>query len=158
MSEPTIYVDADACPVKDEVLKVADRHGLPVVFVANGGLRPSRDPMVRHVVVSGKFDAADDWIVDNAAANDIAITADVPLAARLVPAGVHVIGPTGRPFTPDTIGMAVAMRNLGQHLRETGESKGYNAAFTPRDRSAFLSALDQAVRRARNAAAAPGQD
>ncbi len=158
MSEPTIYVDADACPVKDEVLKVADRHGLPVVFVANGGLRPSRDPMVRHVVVSGKFDAADDWIVDNAAANDIAVTADVPLAARLVPAGVHVIGPTGRPFTPDTIGMAVAMRNLGQHLRETGESKGYNAAFTPRDRSAFLSALDQAVRRARNAAAAPGQD
>jgi len=156
MSGPTIYVDADACPVKDEVLKVADRLGLPVVFVANGGLRPSRDPMVRHVVVSGKFDAADDWIVENASANDIAVTSDVPLAARLVPAGVHVLGPTGRPFTPDTIGMAVAMRNLGQHLRETGESKGYNASFTPRDRSAFLGALDQAARRALKAAGSSG--
>jgi uncharacterized protein YaiI (UPF0178 family) len=143
-----IFVDADACPVKDEVVKVAERHGLVVTFVSNGGLRPSRDPMIRNVVVSGKFDAADDWIVDNARANDIAVTADVPLAARLVPAGVHVLGPTGRPFTPDTIGMAVAMRNLGQHLRETGESKGYNASFTPRDRSSFLGALDQAVRRA----------
>jgi uncharacterized protein YaiI (UPF0178 family) len=150
MSEdiPHIYVDADACPVKDEVVKVAERHGLVVTFVSNGGLRPSRDPMIRNVVVSGKFDAADDWIVDNARANDIAVTADVPLAARLVAAGVHVIGPTGRPFTPDTIGMAVAIRNLGQHLRETGESKGYNASFTPRDRSSFLGALDQAVRRA----------
>ncbi|MFH1793947.1 MAG: YaiI/YqxD family protein [Pseudomonadota bacterium] len=153
---PTIYVDADACPVKDEVVKVAERHGLVVTFVSNGGLRPSRDPMIRNVVVSGKFDAADDWIVENAKPNDIAITADVPLAARLVPAGVHVLGPTGRPFTPDTIGMAVAMRNLGQHLRETGESKGYNASFTPRDRSAFLGALDQAVRRAKNAAASGG--
>lgn len=150
MAQPglTIYVDADACPVKDEVVKVADRHSLPVVFVSNGGLRPSRDPMIRNVVVSKGADAADDWIVETARANDIAITADVPLAARLVPAGVHVLGPTGRPFTPDTIGMAVAMRNLGQHLRETGESKGYNASFTPRDRSAFLGALDQAVRRA----------
>lgn len=150
MAQPglTIYVDADACPVKDEVVKVADRHSLPVVFVSNGGLRPSRDPMIRNVVVSKGADAADDWIVETARANDIAITADVPLAARLVPAGVHVLGPTGRPFTPDTIGMAVAMRNLGQHLRETGESKGYNASFSPRDRSAFLGALDQAVRRA----------
>ena len=153
---PTIYVDADACPVKDEVVKVAERHGLAVTFVSNGGLRPSRDPMIRNVVVTGKFDAADDWIVENAKANDIAVTADVPLAARLVPAGVHVLGPTGRPFTPDTIGMAVAMRNLGQHLRETGESKGYNASFTPRDRSAFLGALDQAVRRAKKAAASGG--
>lgn len=149
---PTIYVDADACPVKDEVVKVAERHGLPVVFVANGGLRPSRDPMIRNIVVSGRFDAADDWIVDHAGPNDIAVTADVPLAARLVATGVQVIGPTGRPFTPDTIGMAVAMRNLGQHLRETGESKGYNASFTPRDRSAFLGALDQAVRRAKKTA------
>ena len=154
--QPTILVDADACPVKDEVVKVAERHGLMVTFVSNGGLRPSRDPMIRNVVVSKGADAADDWIVENARSNDIAITADVPLAARLVPAGVHVIGPTGRPFTPDTIGMAVAMRNLGQHLRETGESKGYNASFSPRDRSAFLGALDQAVRRAKKAAASGG--
>lgn len=145
---PEIYVDADACPVKDEAAKVAQRHGLVVTFVSNGGLRPSRDPMVRHVVVPQGADAADDWIVDNAVANDIAVTADVSLAARLVEKGVHVLGPTGRPFTPETIGMAVAMRDLKQHLRETGEIKGYNPGFSPRDRSAFLSALDQAVRRA----------
>src|SRR5690606_7860580 len=107
-------------------------------FVSNGGLRPSRDPMVRHVVVTKSADAADDWIVENARPNDIAITADIPLAARLVPAGVHVLGPTGKPFTPESIGMAVAMRDLKQHLRETGEIKGYNPGFAQRDRSAFL--------------------
>ena len=143
-----IYVDADACPVKDEATRVAERHGLVITFVSNGGLRPSRDPMVRHVVVPQGADVADDWIVDNAVANDIAITADVPLAARLVEKGVHVLGPTGRPFTPESIGMAVAMRDLKQHLRETGEIKGYNPGFSARDRSAFLSALDQTVRRA----------
>lgn len=147
-----IYVDADACPVKDEVVKVAERHDVPVTFVSNGGLRPSRDPMIRHVVVPQGADAADDWIVDNATAGDIAVTADVPLAARLVDNGVHVIGPTGRPFTPETIGMAVAMRDLKQHLRESGEIKGYNPGFSRNDRSAFLSALDQAVRRALRAA------
>ena len=148
-----IYVDADACPVKDEVTKVAARHELVVTFVSNGGLRPSRDPMVRHVVVPSGADAADDWIVDNAVANDIAVTADVPLAARLVEKGVHVLGPTGRPFTPESIGMAVAMRDLKQHLRESGEIKGYNPGFSARDRSAFLSALDQTVRRALRSAA-----
>jgi uncharacterized protein len=116
--------------------------------VSNGGLRPSRDPMIRNVVVSKGADAADDWIVESAKANDIVITADIPLAARTVALGAHVIGMTGKPFTSETIGMAVAMRDLKQHLRETGESKGYNASFAPRDRSAFLSALDQAVRRA----------
>lgn len=148
-----IFVDADACPVKDEVVRVGERYGLVVTFVSNGGLRPSRDPMVKHVVVSKGADAADDWIVDNAEVGDIAITADVPLAARLVPNGVDVLGPTGRPFTPESIGMAVAMRDLKQHLRESGEIKGYNAAFSARDRSAFLSALDQAVRRAKRASA-----
>ena len=149
-SRPAILVDADACPVKDEVVRVAERHGLTVTFVSNGGLRPSRDPMIRNVVVSKGADAADDWIVENAAANDVVVTADVPLAGRLVPAGVHVLGPTGRPFTPETIGMAVAMRNFGQHLRETGESKGFNAAFSARDRSTFLGELDRIVRRALN--------
>ena len=143
-----IYVDADACPVKDEVVRVAERHGLVVTFVSNGGLRPSRDPMIRHVVVTKSADAADDWIVENVTASDIVITADVPLAARTVERGAHTIGPTGRPFTPETIGMAVAMRDLKQHLRETGEIKGYNPGFTASDRSAFLSALDAAVRRA----------
>ena len=151
-AKPAILVDADACPVKDEVVRVAERHGLTVTFVSNGGLRPSRDPTIRNVVVSKGADAADDWIVENAAANDIVVTADVPLAARTVALGANVLGPTGRPFTPETIGMAVAMRDLKQHLRETGESKGYNAAYTPKDRSAFLSALDQAVRRALKAA------
>lgn len=145
---PIIYVDADACPVKDEVVKVAERLDLIVTFVSNGGLRPSRDPMIRNVVVSKGADAADDWIVENARANDIVVTADIPLAARAVALGAHVLGPTGRPFTPESIGMAVAMRDLKQHLRETGESKGYNASFAPQDRSRFLGALDQAARRA----------
>ncbi|MBL0934174.1 MAG: YaiI/YqxD family protein [Rhizobiaceae bacterium] len=150
MTKPAIFVDADACPVKNEVLKVAERHDLVVTFVANGGLRPSRDPMVRNVVVSAGFDAADDWIVDNAAANDIVITADIPLAARGVEKGCHVIGMTGQPFTPETIGMAVAMRDLKQNLRESGEIKGYNAAFSPKDRSRFLETLDRTIRRALN--------
>ena len=148
-SLPTIYVDADACPVKAEILKVAERHGLPVTFVANSGLRPSRDPMVRNVIVSGAFDAADDWIAENVREGDIVVTADVPLAGRTVAAGAHVTGPTGRLFDRTNIGMASAMRDLGAHLRETGESKGYNAAFSPRDRSAFLETLDRLCRRAK---------
>ena len=145
---PHIYVDADACPVKDEVVKVATRHGLVVTFVSNGGLRPSRDPMIRNVVVAKSADAADDWIVDNATPNDIVVTADIPLAARTVALGAHVLGPTGKPFTAETIGMAVAMRDLKQHLRETGEIKGYNPSFAAKDRSAFLSTLDRMVRQA----------
>lgn len=153
MPDPVqIFVDADACPVKDEVVRVAERHGLQVTFVANGGLRPSRDPMIRNVVVSAGFDAADDWIVENAAGGDIVVTADVPLAARCVGKGVFVLGPTGRVFTPETIGMAVAMRDLKQHLREAGEIRGFNPSFSQKDRSQFLSALDQAVRRALKAA------
>lgn len=152
---PTIFVDADACPVKPEILKVAERHGLPVTLVANSGLRPSRDPMIRNVIVSGAFDAADNWIVDNVGEGDIVITADVPLAGRTVAKGAHVTGPTGRLFDQTNIGMASAMRDLGAHLRETGESKGYNAAFSPRDRSAFLETLDRLCRRAKNARSAP---
>lgn len=146
-----IYVDADACPVKPEILKVAERHGLEVTFVANSGLRPSRDPMVRNVIVSGAFDAADDWIAERATTGDIVVTADVPLAGRCVAAGALVTGPTGRLFDKTNIGMATAMRDLGAHLRETGESKGYNAAFSPRDRSAFLETLDRLCRRAKSA-------
>lgn len=145
-----IYVDADACPVKPEILKVAERHGLEVTFVANSGLRPSRDPMVKNVIVSGSFDAADDWIVDHVEPGDIVVTADVPLAGRCVAKDALVTGPTGRIFDKANIGIATAMRDLGQHLRETGESKGYNAAFSPRDRSAFLETLDRLCRRARS--------
>jgi uncharacterized protein YaiI (UPF0178 family) len=144
-----IYVDADACPVKPEVLKVAERHDLEVTFVANSGLRPSRDPMVHNIIVSGAFDAADDWIAERAGRGDVVITADVPLAGRCVATGAFVTGPSGRVFDQSNIGMATAMRDLGQHLRETGESKGYNAAFSPRDRSQFLETLDRLCRRAK---------
>jgi uncharacterized protein YaiI (UPF0178 family) len=145
---PQILVDADACPVKDEILTVAERHGLAVTFVANSGLRPSRDPMIRNVIVSAGFDAADDWIAENARVNDIVVTADIPLAARALENEALALGPTGRIFTRESIGTALAMRDLNRHLRETGESKGYNAAFGPRDRSAFLQALDRLARQA----------
>ena len=146
---PEIFVDADACPVKDEAAKVAARHDLRVTYVSNGGLRPSRDPMVRTVVVGKGADAADDWIVENLAPNDNVVTADIPLAARAVEAGCHVLGMNGRPFTEETIGMAVAIRDLKQHLRETGESRGFNAGFTAKDRSNFLQHFDALVQRAR---------
>ncbi|TDK38662.1 YaiI/YqxD family protein [Rhizobium deserti] len=147
-----IYVDADACPVKPEILKVAERHGFEVTLVANSGLRPSRDPMIHNVIVSSGFDAADDWIAERASPGDIVITADVPLAVRCVAAGAQVTGPTGRIFDQGNIGMASAMRDLGAHLRETGESKGYNAAFSPRDRSKFLETLDRLCRRVKSGA------
>ncbi len=145
---PTIYVDADACPVKDEAARVAERHGLPIVYVANAGLRPSRDPMVRYVMVPQGADAADDWIVEHTVAGDIVVTADIPLADRALKAGAQVLGPTGKLFTEESIGMALALRDLNRHLRETGESRGFNATFEPRDRSRFLQALDETVRRA----------
>jgi uncharacterized protein YaiI (UPF0178 family) len=144
-----IYVDADASPVKDEVLRVAGRHGVVVTFVANFGLRPSRDPMIRNVVVPQGADAADDWIVEHVNGGDIVVTSDIPLARRALEKGATVLGPTGRPFTASSIGMALAMRELNQHLRETGESRGLNASFTARDRASFLQALDEAVVKAR---------
>ena len=144
-----IYVDADACPVKDEVVRVARRHGVTVTFVANFGLRPSREPDIRNVLVPQGPDAADDWIAEHAGAGDIVVTADIPLASRALQRGAQVLGPTGKPFTPDGIGMALAMRELNQHLRETGESRGLNAGYTARDRSAFLQALDETVVRAK---------
>lgn len=153
---PMIYVDADACPVKPEILKVAERHGIEVTLVANSGLRPSRDPMVRNVIVSNAFDAADNWIAENAGPGDIVVTADVPLAGRCVATGALVTGPTGRVFDVANIGMATAMRDLGAHLREIGESKGYNAAFSPRDRSTFLETFDRLCRRAKAHQSSPG--
>ncbi|MDP3314745.1 MAG: YaiI/YqxD family protein [Devosia sp.] len=144
-----IYVDADASPVKDEVLRVAERHGVVVIMVANFGLRPSRDPMVRTVMVPQGADVADDWIVEQVVAGDIVCTNDIPLAGRALAKGATVLGATGKPFTEASIGMALAMRELNQHLRETGESKGYNAGFTAKDRQAFLQALDEAVAKAK---------
>jgi uncharacterized protein YaiI (UPF0178 family) len=143
-----IYVDADACPVKDEAVRVAERHGLPIHFVSNSFIRLPEGPLIHRVVVSEGPDAADDWIAERIGARDIAVTADIPLAARCLKKGAAVIGPTGKPFTEAGIGMALAMRELSQHLRETGESKGYNAGFTKQDRSRFLEALELATQRA----------
>jgi len=152
VAEPVIYVDADACPVKEEAVRVAMRHRLVITFVANQGSRPTRDPMIRYVYVPQGPDAADDWIVEQAVANDIVVTADIPLASRALEVGAHVLGPTGRRFTRDSIGMALAMRDLKQHLRETGESRGLNPEFSPRDRSQFLAVLDETVNRAKRTA------
>ena len=146
-----IYVDADACPVKDEVLRVAARHGLKVTMVANRGLRPSRDPMIAHVMVPQGADAADDWIVEHVAAGDIVVTTDIPLASRCVKAGADVIGPTGKPFTEASIGMALATRNLMEDLRAMGDVTGGPRPFSAKDRSAFLSALDVAINRLKRA-------
>lgn len=144
-----IYVDADACPVKEEVVRVADRYGLTVHMVSNSFMRLPPGRSVNQVIVSDGFDAADDWIAENIKAKDIAITADVPLAARCVKVGAFAIGPTGKDFSDASIGMDLAMRNLNAHLRETGDIKGGGAAFSKKDRSNFLSVLDRMVNKAR---------
>ncbi|MGJ8526955.1 YaiI/YqxD family protein [Maritalea sp.] len=139
----SIYVDGDACPVKSEIIRVAERHNVKTFIVSNGGLRPSRDPMIQHVIVPHGADVADDWIAENIQANDIAITSDIPLAQRCLDKKARVMGPTGKPFTDANIGMAIAMRGLKQDLRESGEIKGYNPGFTKADRSNFLQVLDR---------------
>jgi len=151
-SSTRIYVDADACPVKDEVYRVAARHGLPVTVVANGFIRVPQDPLIERVAAGSAADAADDWIAERAGASDIVITADIPLASRCVKAGAQVIAPNGRPFTADSIGMTLAVRNLMHDLRSAGEVTGGPRPFAPRDRSTFLAALDQAIRRLQRAA------
>lgn len=140
-----IYVDGDACPVKAEVERVADRYALSVIIVSNGGLRPAPHPRIRHVIVAAGADAADDWIAEHIGENDIAVTADIPLASRCLEKHARVIGPNGKPFTPDGIGMALAMRGLHQHVREATQSQTFNAGFTAKDRSRFLAALDSEI-------------
>jgi uncharacterized protein YaiI (UPF0178 family) len=141
----TLYIDADACPVKEEAVRVAERHGLAIHFVSNAWMRLPAGPLVKRVMVPDGPDKADDWIADRAGKGDIVVTADIPLAARCLKAGARAIGPTGKPFTDGNIGMALSMREFSRHLRETGESKGYNASFTRADRSRFLQALEEAV-------------
>lgn len=128
-------------------MRVAERHGLALHFVSNSWMRLPESPLVRRVVVSDGPDAADNWIAERITDCDVAVTADIPLASRCLKQGAEVIGPTGKPFTASSIGMALAMRDLSAHLRETGESKGYNASFTRADRSRFLEALEHAVQR-----------
>jgi uncharacterized protein YaiI (UPF0178 family) len=147
MTQPIqIYVDADACPVKAEVYRVAaERHGLKVFVVSNSYLTVPPDPMIERVVVGAGFDAADDWIAERAGPGSIVVTTDIPLASRAVKAGAACLAPNGRAFTEDSIGMALATRNLMQDLRAGGEITGGPRPFAPRDRSAFLSALDLAI-------------
>jgi uncharacterized protein YaiI (UPF0178 family) len=141
----TVYVDADACPVKAEVLTVAERHGWRVEFVANQGMAVPREPWVTMVMVSAGPDVADDHIAARAGAGDVVVTADIPLAARCVRAGAAVLGPTGKPFTEASVGMAVAMRDLMTDLRSAGAVTGGPAPFRREDRSRFLAALHQAI-------------
>jgi uncharacterized protein YaiI (UPF0178 family) len=150
MSKATsIYIDADACPVKAEVYRVAERYGLKVYVVSNSYLGVPRSPLIERVVVSDSFDAADNWIAERAGPGDIVITADIPLADRCLKAGAAVIGNTGVPFTAASIGMAMANRELLSNLRAMGEVTGGPKPMAPRDRSRFLSALDDAVQKAR---------
>jgi len=146
-----IFVDADACPVKAEVFRVAERHGIHVFVVSNSMMALPPAPWIERVIVSDRPDAADDWIAERAARGDIIVTADVPLAARGVKAGASVIAPNGRAFTEEAIGMALATRNLMDDLRSAGQITGGPKPFTPRDRSAFLSALDLAIGRLKRA-------
>jgi uncharacterized protein len=142
-----IYVDADACPVKDEIYRVAARHGLPVSVVAGNFIRVPQDPLIERIAAGSGMDAADDWIAERVAKGDIVITSDIPLASRCVKAGAEVIAPNGKPFTEQSIGMTLAVRNLMTDLRSSGEVTGGPRSFAPRDRSAFLSTLDQTIRR-----------
>lgn len=151
-----IFVDADACPVKGEVERVADRHGLSVHMVSNGGLRPSAHPRVRHVIVAEGADAADNWIAENIGEGDIAVTADVPLAWRCLKRNASAIGPSGKMFTAETIGMALGMRELNRHLREATGEQTIHSGFTKQDRSRFLGALENEIQAIKRRAASTG--
>lgn len=140
----TIYVDADACPVKDEVYRVARRYSMPVKVVANAPMRVPTSELVELVVRPG-FGAADDWIADQAGPGDVVITTDIPLAGRSLAKGARVLSPKGHPFTENDIGSALAMRDLLDELRQGGAVTGGPAPMTPKDRSRFLSKLDEAV-------------
>jgi hypothetical protein len=142
----TIYIDADACPVKDEAERVATRHRTPLVLVSNGGLRPSPNPLVRMVYVEQGPDVADRWIADHAGPGDVVVTADIPLAAACVAKGARVLKPDGDPLTAANIGNVLATRDLMADLRAADPFRqGSGRGFTRADRSRFLSALDTAI-------------
>jgi uncharacterized protein YaiI (UPF0178 family) len=146
-----VFVDADACPVKAEIYRVAGRSGLKIHVVANSIIAVPHDLRIECVVVSDSFDAADNWIAERCRPGDIVVTADIPLADRCLKAGASVIGSTGVPFTTSSIGMALANRELMSNLRAMGEVTGGPKPMTPRDRSRFLSALDETIQRLRRA-------
>jgi hypothetical protein len=142
-----IYVDADACPVKDEIYRVAIRLGVPVSVVAGSFIRVPHDLLIERIAAGSGMDAADNWIAERARDGDVVITADIPLASRCVKAGAEVIAPNGKPFSEASIGMTLAMRDLMTDLRSAGEITSGPKSFSPRDRSTFLSTLDQTIRR-----------
>ncbi len=146
-----IFVDADACPVKDEVLRVAERHAIAVHMVSNSWMRLPDHPLIERVVVTQGPDAADDWIAERVGPSDIAVTSDIPLAHRCIKAGARVVRSDGKVLDSNSIGMQRAMRDLMQDLRESGTMQTHNAGFTKQHRSQFLQALEaqvQAIRRA----------
>ncbi len=140
-----IYVDADACPVKDAVVRVAERHNAKLYFVSNSWMKLPNSAVIERVVVPEGPDVADDWIAERAVIGDIVVTADIPLAARCVKAGAKVVAHDGKPFSEDSIGMTLAMRDLMTDLRETGGMQTHNAEYTPRDRSRFLDTMERLV-------------
>ena len=140
-----VIIDGDACPVKAEAIKVAQRYAIGVILVSNQGMRPIHN--VRQVVVGSEFDAADNWIVEHAEVGDIVITADIQLAGRCIAKGCKALNPTGYVYNPSNIGTALSMRALNAHLRETGEIAGYNPSFSKKDRSQFLQALDTLIQK-----------
>lgn len=142
---PHILVDADACPVKDGIYKVAWRHNVPVTIVANSFIRIPDHPLINREIVSDGFDAADDWIAENAHAKTVVITADILLADRCLKAGATVLAPTGKPFTTSSIGAQIATRAIMADLRASGDQLGGPAPFAKADRSRFLQALDEAL-------------
>lgn len=148
----TLFIDADACPVKEEVYRVARRYGLKVFVVSNAWMQvPRGEPLIEQVVVDAGPDVADDWIAERASPGDVVITADIPLADRCLKAGAQALKANGQPFTPDSIGSALAGRMVGEHLRSMGVATSGPPPFGPADRSRFLQALDQAVVKARRA-------
>lgn len=149
---PTLYIDGDACPVKEEACRVAARYGIVVFIVSNQGSRQNFGAHVKGIMVGAEFDAADNWIVEQVAAGDIIITSDIQLAARCLKKAAQALSPTGKPFTTDNIGAALAMRELSAYLREAGEIKGHNPNFTKQDRSQFLQALDKVLQSTKPAA------
>ncbi len=144
-----IYVDADACPVKDEAVRVAGRHGLKTYLVSDGGIRPRQNPLVELVIVDQGADAADDWIAEQIQDADICITNDIPLAARCLERGALAIKPNGETFTQDGIGVALAKREILQGLRDAGEITGGPRPFAKSDRSQFLNRLETTVQAAK---------
>ncbi|HEV2532955.1 YaiI/YqxD family protein [Phenylobacterium sp.] len=144
-----IFIDADACPVKDEVYKVAARYGLKTFVVSNGFIRTPLSPAIEFVLVDAGPDIADDWIAERAEPGDLVVTNDIPLADRALKKGAAAIAPNGRAFTVDSIGSALAGRAIGEHIRSTGEITGGPRPFAAGDRSRFLQALDEAVNRER---------